>query len=113
MVISTLLASFLETGSQLLASPVYVVGAIGAMVGAVCLILGSLVKTMIPLRWLALSSNLGFIAFSIAEASVLNALVQLGLFGINIFRLAEMKQLTRRVAEASMTADLSGLWLRP
>ena len=113
MEVSTLLASFLETGIQILASPVYVVGAVGAMVGAVCLIVGSLVKTMIPLRWLALSSNLGFIVFSIAEASALNALVQFGLLGINIFRLTEMKQLTRRVTEASMAADLSGLWLRP
>lgn len=74
---------------------------------------GALVRTMIPLRWLAVGSNLGFLAFGTLFPSPATLAVAAVLLPINLYRLHEMVRLTRQVSAAEGGSDLSGLWLRP
>ena len=73
----------------------------------------SFVKTMVPLRWLAVLSNFGFLAFGVLHPQFVMALLHGILLPINVVRLAEMTRLTRRVQAATNNTDRSGIWLRP
>lgn len=74
---------------------------------------GALVRTMIPLRWLAVGSNLGFLAFGALLPSWPTLAVAAVLLPINLYRLREILRLTRQVRDATRRSDLAGLWLRP
>jgi hypothetical protein len=87
----------------------YVAGALGVALAAA----GALVRTMIPLRWLAVASNLGFLAFGALFPSPTTLAVAAVLLPINLYRLREILRLTRKVQAAASRSDLSGLWLRP
>jgi CRP/FNR family cyclic AMP-dependent transcriptional regulator len=109
--LSTWLAGQLEAWSvfsprHLLA---YAAGALAVAFAAA----GALVRTMIPLRWLAVGSNLGFLAFGALFPSPATLAVAAVLLPINLYRLHEMVRLTRQVSAAEGGSDLSGLWLRP
>lgn len=87
----------------------YAVGAIGvALVAA-----SALVKTMMPLRWLAVGGNLGFLVFGLLHASVITLAVSAVLLPINLYRVREMTRLVRKINAAGVSSNLSGLWLRP
>ena len=96
-----------------LASPTELVAIFAATVAGVLQVSSSFVKTMVPLRWLAVCSNVGFLVYGVLHPQWVMALMHGVLLPINCVRLAEMKQLTRRVRAATASADLSGLWLRP
>ena len=74
---------------------------------------GALGRTMIPLRWLAVGSNLGVLAFGALVPPPATLAVAAVLLPINLYRLHEMVRLTRQVSAAEGGSDLSGLWLRP
>ena len=76
-------------------------------------LISSFVKTMIPLRWLAIGSNFGFIAYGAFHPSMPMLLLHSMLVPINLYRLAEMVRLTRHVRAAEASDDLLGIWLRP
>ncbi|MDE1950834.1 MAG: cyclic nucleotide-binding domain-containing protein [Burkholderiales bacterium] len=84
-----------------------------AALASALIVAGTFVKTMVPLRWLAVGSNVGFIACG----ALLPSLPMLALHGlllpINVYRAAEMARLSRRVNIAAARRDSSGLWLRP
>jgi len=86
---------------------------VAAAVAIVLVIAGSFVKTMIPLRWLAVGGSLGFLVYGALHP----APIMLALYGvllpIHVWRAVEMVRLTRRVAAATQGDDLSGVWLRP
>lgn len=84
-----------------------------AAVGVTLVAASALVKTMVPLRWLAVGSNLAFLLFGLLHQSYLTLAVSAVLLPINLYRLREISRLTRRVAAAGVTSKLSGLWLRP
>lgn len=87
----------------------YTAGAIGvALVAA-----SALVKTMIPLRWLAVGGNLGFLAFGLLHPSITTLAVSAVLLPINLYRVREMTRLVRKINAAGVASNLSGLWLRP
>ncbi len=90
---------------------------IGALLAAGCAagltISSSFVKTMVPLRWLAVCSNVGFLAYGVLHPSYVMALMHGVLLPINCIRLAEMKRLTARVHAATSSKDLSVVWLKP
>ena len=87
----------------------YATGAIGvALVAA-----SALVKTMIPLRWLAVGGNLGFLAFGLLHPSITTLAVAAALLPINLYRAREMTRLVRKINAAGVASNLSGLWLRP
>jgi len=70
-------------------------------------------KTIIPLRMVAIASNLGFIIFGILTRSWPVLLLHCALLPINLYRAVEMVRLTRRVKVAATHGDPSDVWLRP
>lgn len=96
-----------------LASPSEILALCAAAAAAGLTITSSFVKTMVPLRWLAVCSNCGFLAYGVLHPSLVMALLHGTLLPINLYRFAEMLRLTRRVQAASASADSSGIWLKP
>jgi len=84
-----------------------------AGVASALLLAGSFVKTMVPLRWLGLGSNLGFILYGAFFPHLPMLVLHTLLLPVNLYRLIEMIRLTRRVNAAADVKDTSGLWLRP
>lgn len=83
-----------------------------ALAGALVLASG-FVKTMIPLRALAVGSNVGFLVYGAFAPSLPMLVLHAMLLPINLWRLAEMARLTRRVQAAVAARDDSGIWLAP
>jgi len=96
-----------------LATPSGIVALISAGIAGALIIVSSFVKTMIPLRCLAIGGNLGFLIYGALHPSLILVLLHGALLPINIFRAGQMVRLTRRVRSAAASNDLSGVWLRP
>lgn len=96
-----------------LASPEELMAVASVLVAAGFVLVSSFVKTMIPLRWLAVGSNLGFIGYGALHPSYPMLLLHLALLPINLYRWREMVRLTKRVRKAEADADRSGVWLKP
>ena len=94
-------------------SPAEIMALVAVVVGGGFVLTAGFVKTMIPLRWLAIGSNLGFVLYGALHPSFPMLILHLLLLPLNIFRLKEMMQLTRRVNAVEQSSDLSGIWLRP
>ena len=94
-------------------SPIEVVALCAATAAGIFTITSSFVKTMVPLRVLALFSNCGFLAYGLLHPSWVMALMHGVLLPINTLRLNDMLRLTRKVRVATGNNDTSGLWLRP
>ncbi|MGR4870560.1 Crp/Fnr family transcriptional regulator [Variovorax sp. LARHSF232] len=90
-----------------------IIAAISAAIAGAFVVASTFVKTMIPLRCLAVGSNLGFLVYGALHPSLIMLALHATLLPINIFRTAQMVKLTRRVSEAAQASDLSGVWLRP
>lgn len=103
----------IATGTAALASPEGRVALASAGLASALILAGSFVKTMIPLRWLAVGSNLGFIAYGALYPQLPMLVLHVLLLPINLYRAVEMVRLTRRVNAAAQAHDSSGLWLRP
>ena len=108
-----LLAAAAAHVSAELSSPSEVVAWCAALVAAVLVIVSSFVKTMIPLRWLAVGGNLGFLVYGALHPSPVMVLLHGALLPINVYRARQMVRLTRRVSAAAAQGDLSGVWLKP
>jgi hypothetical protein len=94
-------------------SPIQILSVCAAAVGAGFTVSSSFVKTMVPLRWFGVLSNIGFLTYGILFPNWVMVLMHGVLLPINCVRLVEMTRLTRRVRAATRSADRSGLWLRP
>jgi len=105
----TAVASFTAS----IATPAGIVAVISATLAGALVVVSSFVKTMIPLRCLAVGGNLGFLLYGALHPSLIMMLLHGALLPINIWRTAEMVRLTRRVTAAAAQHDLSGVWLRP
>ena len=106
----------LEQASRLLASlsePEQVLALASAGVAALLVIVSAFVKTMIPLRWLAVASNVGFIIYGITHPMPLMVALHAVLLPVNLWRVWQMTQLTRRVAASTADAQQLEIWLRP
>jgi CRP/FNR family transcriptional regulator, cyclic AMP receptor protein len=99
--------------ASVLSSPTEVIALIAATAAGLLTITSSFVKTMVPLRLLAVCSNCGFLAYGVLHPSYVMALMHGVLLPLNVLRLNDMLRLTRRVRVASGRNDTSGLWLRP
>ena len=99
--------------AQALESPSEMLAVISVIVAAASVLVSSFVKTMIPLRWLAIGSNIGFVAYGAIHPSYPMLLLHAALLPINVYRLAEMMRLTRRVRAVRSDGALSAIWLRP
>lgn len=86
---------------------------VSAVVAGALVVVSAFVKTMIPLRWLAVCSNLGFIVFGLVHPSLLMVLLHGVLLPVNLWRVVQMRQLTRQVQALSGDPQQMALWLRP
>ena len=96
-----------------LSSPTELIAIFAATVAGVLQVTSSFVKTMVPLRWLAVLSNIGFLVYGAMQPLFLMALMHGVLLPINVVRLTQMTRLTKRVKAATNNTDRSGIWLRP
>ena len=94
-------------------SPSEILAIVAVLAGSAFVIISSFVKTMIPLRWLAIGSNFGFVAYGALHPQIPMLLLHLTLLPLNVMRLREMVYLTRRITAVEHKANLSGIWLRP
>ena len=108
-----LLSSTIASAREALSEPGEVIALLSLAVGVVLVLVSSFVKTMIPLRWLAVASCVGFVIYGALRPSIAVLLLNAALLPINLYRVAEMIRLTRRVAEVSPEDNLSGVWLKP
>ena len=86
---------------------------LAALIGIALVVASSFVKTMLPLRWLAVGSNVGFLVYGVVHPTLLILVLHGVLLPINVWRAIEMVRLTRRVTAATANGDLSGVWLKP
>ncbi len=86
---------------------------IAASVAAVLILVSSFVKTIIPLRWLAVGSNVGFVIYGLVHPAPLVMVLHLALLPINLWRVLEMQRLTRRVSRAELAGEDLDVWLQP
>ncbi len=94
------------------ADPSQLLALVSAAVAALLVVISAFVKTMIPLRWLAVASNVGFIVYGLLHPVPLMVALHAVLLPVNLFRVWQMIGLTRRVA-ASADAWQMDVWLRP
>jgi CRP/FNR family transcriptional regulator, cyclic AMP receptor protein len=96
-----------------LADPQQLVANTAALIAGVLILVSALVRTIIPLRWLALGSNLGFVVYGIAHPAPIMLLLHAALLPINLVRGLQMMRLTRVVRRASDSREHSAAWLQP
>jgi len=109
-----LAASTLQTwAATVLGSPTQIVAHLAATAALVLMMSGALVRTMLPLRWLAVGANLGLALYGALHPSPMTLLIAAVLLPVNLWRALEVTRLTRRVSQAAAQAELAGLWLRP
>lgn len=96
-----------------LATPNGVLALVSAAFAGLLGIASAFVKTMIPLRWLAVGTNFGFLLYGLLYPSIPMLFLHGVLLPVNIYRALQMVRLTRRVTKAAQRGDVSGLWLKP
>jgi hypothetical protein len=107
------IAAYLSRAIALLADPAQWVAFIAAAVAGTLIVVSSLVKTIIPLRWLAVGGNLGFIVYGLVHPAPMVFVLHLALLPINLWRVLEMQRLTRRVIRAEAGGNELQVWLQP
>ena len=110
---SELISEASRYAAQALESPSEMLAVISVIVAGAFVLVSTFVKTMIPLRWLAIGSNIGFVAYGAIHPSYPMLLLHAALLPINLYRLAEMMKLTRRVEAVRTEGELSPIWLKP
>jgi CRP/FNR family transcriptional regulator, cyclic AMP receptor protein len=95
-----------------LAQPEQAVAAASALVAGALVIVSTTVKTMIPLRWLAVGSSLGFIIYGMLHPSWILVLLHGILLPIHLWRVQQMRRLTKQVSAHADPQQMQ-LWLRP
>jgi hypothetical protein len=110
---SSLLAAAVTRLTGDLSSPLEVFALGAAVAAAALVVVSAFVKTMIPLRWLAVGGNLGFLIYGALHPALVMVLLHGALLPINVWRARDMVRLTRRVTAAAAAQDLSGVWLKP
>ena len=112
-VITELLHYAVDTVRALLATPEGQIALASAMASSLFAVAGTFVKTMIPLRWLAVGTNGGFMIYGALLPQLPTLVLHAVLLPINAIRAIEMMRLTRRVNRAGGDTTNSGFWLRP
>ena len=97
----------------MLADPWQFAAHAAAGLAAVLIVVSTVVKTIIPLRWLAVASNAGFIVYGLMHPALLILALHATLLPINLWRVAEMHRLTRRIRRAVAAGREVQVWLRP
>jgi hypothetical protein len=93
--------------------PLQLLGLVAAALATGLVIVSAFVRTMIPLRWLAVGSNIGFIVYGLVHPSPTLLALHAVLLPVNLWRVRQMVQLTRRVSAVTSDPQQLELWLRP
>jgi hypothetical protein len=109
----SLFAAAVDSLAGDLSSPLEVLALGAALMAAALAVVSAFVKTMIPLRWLAVGGNVGFLIYGAVHPSPVTALLHGALLPINVWRAMDMMRLIKRVSAAAAAQDLSGVWLKP
>ena len=96
-----------------LSQPQQLMALVSVVIAVALTVAGTVVRTIVPLRWLAVGSNIGFMCYGALHPSLPMLALHLTLLPINLVRVVQMTRLTRRVASAVSASDDWGLWLRP
>jgi hypothetical protein len=83
-----------------------------ALTGAIFYVATLMVRTIVPLRFIGIISNLFFIAYGALAGSMATFFLYLLSLPINVIRLRQMLTLVKK-AQLSSQGDLSMDWLRP
>ena len=94
------------------ATPRGIVAFFTSIAGLGLLILASVVRTMVRLRIIAVTSNLLLLTSALLTLSPIHIGLYLILIPFNTYRLWEIQVLTQKVEKASLEGDLSGVWLK-
>jgi CRP/FNR family transcriptional regulator, cyclic AMP receptor protein len=94
-------------------SPQQLVAGVAVLIGIGFIVAGALVRTMTSLRWLAVGSNLGLLAYGALHPSYATMVTAAVLLPINMLRAVEISRLAHRVRTAENAADHVRGWLRP
>jgi len=97
----------------MLADPAQRLALAAGLIGGVLVIWSGFAKTIVPLRWLAVGSNLGFIVYGLVHPAPMVLLLHLALLPINLWRVLEMRRLTTQVRRARSGEGLPQVWLQP
>jgi len=97
----------------MLAEPMQWLALLSALLAGALIVVSAVVKTIVPLRWLAVGGNLGLVVYGALHPQYSTLIVAALLLPINVRRARQMMRLTRRVRAAEAAGDASGLWLRP
>ncbi len=95
----------------MLSSPEQIIALVSVLIATGLMVVSSFVKTMIPLRWLSVGGNFGFLLYGALHPSIPMLLLNGILLPINIVRAVEMIRLTKRVRAAA--SEGTGVWLKP
>ena len=113
MPFSDYLAAQLELLLTAALQPQQLLALASAAVAGLLVIVSAFVRTMIPLRWLAVGSNVGFIVYGVVHPSLLMVVLHAVLLPVNLWRVRQMVQLTRRVSNSTADRQQMEIWLRP
>jgi CRP-like cAMP-binding protein len=80
--------------------------------GALLVFVTFWMKTMVPLRYLGIGSNIFFIAYGYLASAYPPLLLHVLLLPLNIVRLRQMRGLIKQV-ETAASGDLSMAWIKP
>jgi CRP-like cAMP-binding protein len=80
--------------------------------GALLVFVTFWMKTMVPLRYLGIGSNIFFIAYGYLASAYPPLLLHVLLLPLNIVRLREMRGLIKQV-ETAASGDLNMAWIKP
>lgn len=103
----------IETLRISLFEPRQLTAVIAAVIAGALIVVSTLVRTILPLRWLAAGANLGFVAYGLLQPAPLVLLLHAVLLPINLVRGVQMMRLVRRVREAGEGRPDSAAWLTP
>ena len=107
------LLSYADPLLELLARPEQVLALGSAAVAGLLIIVSAFVRTMIPLRWLAVASNVGFVIYGIVHPSPLMVALHAVLLPVNLWRVWQMISLTRVITSKVTDVKQLQIWLRP
>ena len=80
----------LQTWLASLSEPTTVLALASAALAGGLVLVSTIVKTMIPLRWLAVGSNVGFILYGFLQPAPLMVVLRAALLPINVWRVRQM-----------------------
>ena len=113
MPVPELLTQYLDQFIASMVQPGHVLAIASAALAGLLVIVSAFVRTMIPLRWLAVGSNLGFILYGLLQPVPLMVVLHAVLLPVNLVRVVQMVRLTRRVSAAAADSTQLELGLRP